>query len=158
MISLRANNASNVEVVDEVIVRTIDMSHQMKEFAIITAQKAIADHKLEKDVAFRVKKELDKTWGPHWHCFVGRDFSGCFTRHNNNFIHLSIKGISIVLFKAGKSWPKSSFILHKTEMKYFNLVCYQIMNTNNLSKNLKFLINFWIKIFVFHLEIEFISC
>ncbi len=82
-------------MVNKVIVRAIDMSRQMKEFAIITAQKVIADHKWEKDIAFPVKKELDKTWGPHWHCFVGRDLRSCFTRHNKNLIHLSIKGISV---------------------------------------------------------------
>ncbi len=71
MISLGGNNASNIEVVNQVIVRVVDKSHQMKEFAIITAQKAIADHKVEKGIVFQMKKEFNKTWGPHWHCFVG---------------------------------------------------------------------------------------
>ncbi|KAA3673473.1 dynein light chain LC8-type [Paragonimus westermani] len=50
------------------------MPEQMQQYAIHLCEEAMDRCTLEKDVAAHLKKEMDKRYGPTWHCIVGRNF------------------------------------------------------------------------------------
>lgn len=51
------------------------------------AREAQEKHNVEKDQAAFIKKELDKRYGPTWHCVVGRNFGSYVTHETKHFIY-----------------------------------------------------------------------
>ena len=42
---------------------------------------------MEKDIAAYIKKEMDKRFGPTWHCVVGRNFGSYVTHETRHFLY-----------------------------------------------------------------------
>jgi hypothetical protein len=42
---------------------------------------------------------MDKTFGPAWHCCVGKDFGSSVTYNNKNFLYLYTSNKAIMIFK-----------------------------------------------------------
>lgn len=56
------------------VVKNADMSDDMQQCAVDIAAQAMIEYNIEKDIAAYIKKHFDKTYGPTWHCVVGKNF------------------------------------------------------------------------------------
>ncbi|KAL1189155.1 Dynein 8 kDa light chain, flagellar outer arm [Cardamine amara subsp. amara] len=52
-----------------------------------------------KHMAFNLKKEFDKGYGPAWHCIVGSSFGSFVTHSTGCFIYFSMDKVYVLLFK-----------------------------------------------------------
>ncbi|RID73735.1 hypothetical protein BRARA_B00867 [Brassica rapa] len=52
-----------------------------------------------KYMAFNLKKEFDKGYGPAWHCIVGSSFGSFVTHSTGCFLYFSMDKLYILLFK-----------------------------------------------------------
>ncbi|KAF5812724.1 putative dynein ATPase [Helianthus annuus] len=52
-----------------------------------------------KQVAFNIKKEFDKVYGPAWHCIVGSSFGSFVTHATGCFLYFSMEKLYILVFK-----------------------------------------------------------
>ncbi|KAJ4950404.1 hypothetical protein NE237_027236 [Protea cynaroides] len=52
-----------------------------------------------KHMAYNMKKEFDRVYGPAWHCIVGSSFGSFVTHATGCFLYFSIEKIFILLFK-----------------------------------------------------------
>ncbi|CAF2136789.1 unnamed protein product [Brassica napus] len=52
-----------------------------------------------KHMAFNLKKEFDKGYGPAWHCIVGSSFGSFVTHSTGCFLYFSMDKLYILLFK-----------------------------------------------------------
>ncbi|XXG56329.1 hypothetical protein AAC387_Pa03g3766 [Persea americana] len=52
-----------------------------------------------KALAFSLKKEFDRVYGPAWHCIVGTSFGSFVTHSAGGFIYFSMDKLHILLFK-----------------------------------------------------------
>ncbi|XP_041997192.1 uncharacterized protein LOC121747254 isoform X1 [Salvia splendens] len=52
-----------------------------------------------KHMAFTIKKEFDKVYGPAWHCIVGSSFGSFVTHSTGCFIYFSMEKLYILVFK-----------------------------------------------------------
>lgn len=53
------------------VIKNVDMSDEMQQLAVDTAQDALNKFTVEKDVAAHIKREMDRQCGPTWHTVVG---------------------------------------------------------------------------------------
>ncbi|XP_057768182.1 uncharacterized protein LOC130988381 [Salvia miltiorrhiza] len=52
-----------------------------------------------KHMAFNIKKEFDKVYGPAWHCIVGSSFGSFVTHSTGCFLYFSMEKLYILVFK-----------------------------------------------------------
>ncbi|XP_058074520.1 uncharacterized protein LOC131223214 [Magnolia sinica] len=52
-----------------------------------------------KHMAYNMKKEFDRVYGPAWHCIVGTSFGSFVTHSTGCFLYFSMEKIIILLFK-----------------------------------------------------------
>jgi len=83
------------------IIKNADMSEDMQQAAIESAQQAIEKFNIEKDIAAYIKKDFDKKHNPTWHCIVGRNFGSFVTHESHCFIYFYLGQVAILLFKSG---------------------------------------------------------
>ncbi|KAJ1431502.1 Dnl2 protein-like protein [Ochromonadaceae sp. CCMP2298] len=80
------------------VVKTSHMNASMQEFAIMSAQDAIANFTSENEIAASIKQKFEQQYPSTWHCFIGRNF-GCFVTHEaSKFIYFYIGQTGICLF------------------------------------------------------------
>ncbi|KAI5320557.1 hypothetical protein L3X38_040265 [Prunus dulcis] len=52
-----------------------------------------------KHMAYNLKKEFDKMYGPAWHCIVGSGFGSFVTHSTGCFLYFSMEKLCILLFR-----------------------------------------------------------
>ncbi|KAI9191839.1 hypothetical protein LWI28_014281 [Acer negundo] len=52
-----------------------------------------------KHIAYNMKKEFDKVYGPAWHCIVGSSFGSFVTHSTGCFLYFQMEKLYILLFK-----------------------------------------------------------
>ncbi|XP_057485195.1 uncharacterized protein LOC130771576 isoform X1 [Actinidia eriantha] len=52
-----------------------------------------------KHMAYNMKKEFDKVYGPAWHCMVGSSFGSFVTHSTGCFLYFSMEKLYILVFK-----------------------------------------------------------
>ncbi|XP_016469324.1 uncharacterized protein LOC107791718 [Nicotiana tabacum] len=52
-----------------------------------------------KHMAYNMKKEFDKIYGPAWHCIVGSSFGSYVTHSTGGFLYFSMEKLYILVFK-----------------------------------------------------------
>ncbi|KAJ4846948.1 hypothetical protein Tsubulata_037995 [Turnera subulata] len=52
-----------------------------------------------KHMAYNLKKEFDKVYGPAWHCIVGSSFGSFVTHSTGCFLYFSMEKLYILVFK-----------------------------------------------------------
>ncbi|OZC08169.1 dynein light chain type 1 [Onchocerca flexuosa] len=82
-------------------VKETDMESEMIEKSLAIAQEAQKHYTLDKDIAFYIKEEFERRFGPTWHCVVGKSFSSSFSYEVQNFILLRFNQSSIMIFRCG---------------------------------------------------------
>eukprot|EP01018_Ginkgo_biloba_P021375 Gb_19478 [translate_table: standard] len=82
-------------------VKAADMASNMQVHAFRCARSACdnPDSFSSKQLAFTLKKEFDKAYGPAWHCIVGTSFGSFVTHSVGGFLYFSMENVSILLFK-----------------------------------------------------------
>ncbi|XP_012861959.1 dynein light chain 1, cytoplasmic-like [Echinops telfairi] len=84
-----------------VSMRHVDMSEEMKQYAVDVTSRALDEFVSEKDIAMYIKREFDNRYGPAWHCIVGRNFGSFVTHEPEHFIYFYLGYMAILLFKSG---------------------------------------------------------
>ncbi|KAK6920791.1 Dynein light chain, type 1/2 [Dillenia turbinata] len=83
-------------------VMSVDMPPFMQLHAVDCARKALdsLEKFTSKTLAFTLKKEFDKVYGPAWHCIVGTSFGSFVTHSAKGFMYFSMDHkMYILLFK-----------------------------------------------------------
>ncbi|XP_057824615.1 uncharacterized protein LOC131036683 [Cryptomeria japonica] len=82
-------------------VRAADMPSKMQAHAFRCARAECDNHHTfsSKHMAFTLKKEFDRAYGPAWHCIVGTSFGSFVTFSVGGFLYFSIDKVSVLLFQ-----------------------------------------------------------
>ncbi|CAH6719612.1 dynein light chain 1, cytoplasmic [[Candida] jaroonii] len=83
------------------ILRASDISDDLQTKIYELSQDAIANYKIEKDIATYLKKELDQLFGPTWHVIVGESFGSYVTHDQGFFTYFYIGELAFLIFKSG---------------------------------------------------------
>ncbi|KAF7257006.1 hypothetical protein EG68_08172 [Paragonimus skrjabini miyazakii] len=98
------------------VVKNTDMAEEMQQGAVDICEEAMEKYTVEKDIAAYLKKEMDKRYGPTWHCVVGRNFGSSLSRSNlisfyftysyvthetHSFVYFYLGQSAVLLFKSG---------------------------------------------------------
>ncbi|TGZ66885.1 hypothetical protein CRM22_005106 [Opisthorchis felineus] len=59
---------------ERAVVKNADMPKEMLNDALNMCAHATEKYGLEKDIAGYLKKEMDRKYGPTWHCVVGQHY------------------------------------------------------------------------------------
>ncbi|KAF5394579.1 Dynein light chain [Paragonimus heterotremus] len=83
------------------VVKNTDMAEEMQQGAVDICEEAMEKYTVEKDIAAYLKKEMDKRYGPTWHCVVGRNFGSYVTHETHSFVYFYLGQSAVLLFKSG---------------------------------------------------------
>ncbi|XAR66920.1 Dynein ATPase [Bertholletia excelsa] len=94
-------NAAAVAAYLQVKVLVTDMPGFMQVHAFRCARRTYDDLEKfsSKHLAFNMKKEFDKVYGPAWHCIVGSSFGSFVTHSTGCFLYFSMEKLYILIFK-----------------------------------------------------------
>lgn len=95
--------ASGSKPVDaqDVEVRNKDISEEHLAAAIRLACEAVGCCRTELEVAQYIKNAFDISFGPKWHCVVGRHFASHVSYEPSHYVYLKVGREVILLFKSG---------------------------------------------------------
>ncbi|PWN21934.1 cytoplasmic dynein light chain [Microstroma glucosiphilum] len=82
------------------VIKNVDMSDEMQQLAVDTAQDALNKFTVEKDIAAHIKREMDRQCGPTWHTVVGANFGSYVTHETNHFIYFYLGKIAFLIWRA----------------------------------------------------------
>ncbi|RZC58097.1 hypothetical protein C5167_005395 [Papaver somniferum] len=90
-----------------ITVRSANMHVAMQEKAFIFTRKLLTVNKSNTkntkptptQIALAIKKEFDASYGPAWHCIVGKSFGSFVTHSPGGFLYFSIDNLYLLLFK-----------------------------------------------------------
>ncbi|KAI3474143.1 hypothetical protein Pfo_028931 [Paulownia fortunei] len=91
------------------VVRDTDMPDALQNHAMELAYQALDLHEVSdcQSIAHYMKKNFDESYGPTWHCVVGKDFGSCITHLSGSFIFFCVEMMVFLLFKDGKDLSES---------------------------------------------------
>ncbi|XP_041004782.1 uncharacterized protein LOC121249963 [Juglans microcarpa x Juglans regia] len=94
-------NLASVAAFLQVKVLVTDMPEFMQVHAFKCARRTYdsLEKFSSKHMAFNMKKEFDKVYGPAWHCIVGSSFGSFVTHSTGCFLYFSLEKLYILLFK-----------------------------------------------------------
>ncbi|KHJ42917.1 dynein light chain type 1 [Trichuris suis] len=76
------------------------MPENMRQRAVDLAKEALEKFEVEREMASYLKKGFEQTFGPTWHCIVGRQFSSYVTHENGSYIYFYLGKEAWLLFKS----------------------------------------------------------
>ncbi|VDP33176.1 unnamed protein product, partial [Soboliphyme baturini] len=82
------------------ILRAADMPEPMRLHAFQLAKEALEKYTTEREMANHVKLGFDESYGPSWHCVVGRNYGSFVTHENGAFIFFFLGKEAFLLFKS----------------------------------------------------------
>lgn len=65
------------------VIKNVDMTEEMQKDTIDVAVAAMQEYPVEKDIAAKVKRDMDQKFTPTWHVVVGKNF-GSFVTHGES--------------------------------------------------------------------------
>ncbi|XP_038699433.1 uncharacterized protein LOC119996748 [Tripterygium wilfordii] len=94
-------NLSSVAAFLQVKVLVTDMPGFMQVHAFRSARRTFdsLEKFSSKHMAYNIKKEFDKVYGPAWHCIVGSSFGSFVTHSTGCFLYFSMEKLHILVFK-----------------------------------------------------------
>ncbi|XP_010250035.1 PREDICTED: uncharacterized protein LOC104592387 [Nelumbo nucifera] len=94
-------NISSVAAFLQVKVLAVDMPAPMQVHAFRCARRTFdsLDKFSAKHMAYNMKKEFDRVYGPAWHCIVGSSFGSFVTHTTGCFLHFSMEKLFILLYR-----------------------------------------------------------
>ncbi|KAL8037565.1 hypothetical protein ABFX02_11G047000 [Erythranthe guttata] len=96
-----AANVGSVAAFLQVKVLVSDMAGYMQVHAFRCARATYdgLDKFSSKHMAYNIKKEFDKVYGPAWHCIVGSSFGSFVTHSTGCFLYFTMEKLYILVFK-----------------------------------------------------------
>ncbi|THH19801.1 hypothetical protein EW146_g1435 [Bondarzewia mesenterica] len=94
------NSKDNLGSGPKAIIKSIDMSEDMRQESVDIALEALEKYNIEKDIAGQIKKEFDKRHGPTWHVVVGKNFGSYVTHETKHFIYFYVGSLAILIWKS----------------------------------------------------------
>ncbi|GAV68324.1 Dynein_light domain-containing protein [Cephalotus follicularis] len=94
-------NLASVAAFLQVKIMMSDMPGNMQVHAFRCARRAYdgLEKFSSKHMAYDIKKEFDKVYGPAWHCIVGSSFGSFVTHSTGCFLYFSMEKLRILIFK-----------------------------------------------------------
>ncbi|XP_006364919.1 uncharacterized protein [Solanum tuberosum] len=94
-------NVASMAVILQVKVLVTDMPGFMQVHAFKCARTTYdsLEKFSSKHMAYNMKKEFDKIYGPAWHCIVGSSFGSYVTHSTGGFLYFSMEKLYILIFK-----------------------------------------------------------
>lgn len=89
------------ETNNEIEVKNCEMDNTMKERACEIMRNAVDQCQIERDMALFIKKQMDREFGPKWHCIAGRHFSSHVSYDPHHYLYVQLGRRVFLLFKAG---------------------------------------------------------
>ncbi|CAI2385365.1 unnamed protein product [Moneuplotes crassus] len=80
------------------VIKQVEMSEDMKDFAIKQAIEALEKATTERDVASLLKKNFEEKYESVWHCIVGRNFGAFVTHEIERYIYFYIGQKGFLIF------------------------------------------------------------
>ncbi|KAI3982032.1 hypothetical protein MKX01_018938 [Papaver californicum] len=98
---IEMNNVKSVASFLNVKVVAVDMPGFMQVHCFRCARRTYdgLDSFSAKHMAYNMKKEFDRVYGPAWHCIVGSSFGSFVTHSTGFFLYFSIEKIFVLIFK-----------------------------------------------------------
>ena len=99
-----------------------EMRADVKDTVANAVEKVVETGGTYDQAAKYVKEQMDKKFGPPWHCVMGEGFAYEITCESKHLMFLYLKGyIAVVIFKALAAWEEEKANAKKwNEMKYIN--------------------------------------
>ncbi len=76
-----------------------EMDMDMRNNVESLVNKAMDSKETEKDISEFIKKFFDFTYGPNWHCCVGKHFASYVTYQSKHYIFFYVGQMAILLYK-----------------------------------------------------------
>ncbi|KAJ8643115.1 hypothetical protein MRB53_004863 [Persea americana] len=94
-------NVKSVAMFLQVKVIAADMPESMQAHAFRCARGTYdsLEKFSSKHMAYNMKKEFDKAYGPAWHCIVGMSFGSFVTHSTGCFLYFSMEELFVLVFK-----------------------------------------------------------
>ncbi|XP_074597645.1 uncharacterized protein LOC141852516 [Brevipalpus obovatus] len=92
------NDVEHIE--REMKIQAADMPCEMQRKALHIASQACSIYSAEKLIAESIKQDFDTTFGPTWHCVVGRNWGTCITHSRECYIRILYKDLTILLYRS----------------------------------------------------------
>ncbi|KAF8310091.1 putative dynein light chain 1, cytoplasmic [Clavulina sp. PMI_390] len=92
--------ASREASTTKAVIRNVDMEEQMQADTIDIAVAALQEHPIEKDIAAKVKRDMDAKFTPTWHVVVGKNFGSFVTYEVKHFIYFYIDKMAFLIWKS----------------------------------------------------------
>ncbi|KAL0337426.1 UNVERIFIED_CONTAM: Dynein light chain, cytoplasmic [Sesamum calycinum] len=104
---VEANAAGSAAELLEVRVLASDMPALMQVHAFCCARTTFESLEKfsSKHMAYNIKKEFDKVYGPAWHCIVGSSFGSFVTHSTGCFLYFSMEKLYVLVFKTRVQRP-----------------------------------------------------
>ncbi|KAH6761627.1 Dynein light chain type 1 family protein [Perilla frutescens var. hirtella] len=83
----------------KVLVSDMPVFMQLHAFRCARTTHDALDKFSSKYMAYNIKKEFDKVYGPAWHCIVGSSFGSFVTHSTGCFLYFSMEKLYILVFK-----------------------------------------------------------
>jgi dynein light chain LC8-type len=100
--ALTLDKMSSAGVVDSIFnFKMVDMPDELVDDLKQTVKDAFSSESNEREIASKIKKHFDETYGPIWHCVVGKSFGAFGTHETKHFVYLYYTGVAIQLWKCG---------------------------------------------------------
>mmetsp|Transcript_66847 Transcript_66847/g.161650 ORF Transcript_66847/g.161650 Transcript_66847/m.161650 type:complete len:118 (-) Transcript_66847:269-622(-) len=98
----KGRDAEEEEAVDagpKPVVKHFDMPQTMVDFVVGTAQEALKENKIAKDVATAIKKKCDEEMTGSWHAIVGQSYGVSITHETTYIVFFTIGLLNFCVFK-----------------------------------------------------------
>ncbi|XP_076919190.1 uncharacterized protein LOC143579899 [Bidens hawaiensis] len=94
-------NVGEVADLYQVKVLVTDMPAFMQVHAFRCARRTFdsLDKSSPRQIAFNMKKDFDKVYGPAWHCIVGSNFGSFVTHATGCFLYFTMEDLYVLVFK-----------------------------------------------------------
>ncbi|XP_035196237.1 dynein 8 kDa light chain, flagellar outer arm-like [Oxyura jamaicensis] len=83
------------------VAKDTDVSEEVQRQALECTVLAMEKYSLEREIVALIKSEFEKKHSPTWHCVVGRTFGSSVSHETQHLIFSLVRGLSVLLFKAG---------------------------------------------------------
>lgn len=85
----------------EFSLKMVDMPDELVDSLKEVVLEAFSSEENEREIAHKIKKHFDDTYGPIWHCVVGKSFGAFGTHETKHFVYLYYGQTAIQLWKCG---------------------------------------------------------
>lgn len=82
------------------VIKNVDMAEDMQKETVDIAVEALQAHQLEKDIAAKIKRDMDTKFTPTWHVVVGKNFGSFVTHETKHFIYFYVDKMAFLIWKS----------------------------------------------------------